>query len=85
MTTRTLCGCTRPNLPPVPRDPGTIAQGLAEAAETLALLAYRVRALDDEIGEHETAELAALACGIDRAACELRAHYAAKHERAGSQ
>lgn len=72
MTVRAYCGCTQPNLPPTPRDPVTIAEGLADAAEHLAMLADRVHALGDDTGEPETAELDALAVGIGRAACELR-------------
>lgn len=78
MTARAVCGCMPPNLPPIPRSVATIAQGLADAADRLAGLADRVRALDDGSCEWETAELAALACGIDRAACELRARHRAQ-------
>lgn len=72
MIARTVCGSTPPNLPPAPHDPVTIAEGLADAAERLAMLADRVHALCDDTGEQETTELDALAVGIGRAACELR-------------
>ena len=72
MTARACCGCTPPNLPLAPRDPMTIAQDLADAAERLDVIAYRMFALGDDTGERETAELDALAVGIGRAACELR-------------
>jgi hypothetical protein len=72
MTARAYCGCTPLNLPPPPRDPATIAQDLADAAEHLDAIAHRMFALGDDTGESETAELDALAVGIGRAACELR-------------
>lgn len=72
MTARAECGCTPPNVPPAPRDPVTIAQDLADAAERLDVIAFRMFALGDDTGERETAELDALAVGIGRAACELR-------------
>jgi hypothetical protein len=72
MNARAVCGCTPPNLAPVPREPYTIAEGLADAAEYLHALAERINALGDDTGELEPAELDALACGISRAACELR-------------
>jgi hypothetical protein len=72
MTARAICGCTPPNLPPPPRDPATIAQDLADAAEHLDVIAYRMFMQGDDTGERETAELDALAVGIGRAACELR-------------
>lgn len=72
MTARAYCGCTPPNVPPPPRDPATIAQDLADAAERLDVIAYRMFALGDDTGERETAELDVLAVGIGRAACELR-------------
>jgi hypothetical protein len=72
MTARAYCGCTPPNVPPPPRDPATIAQDLADAAEHLDAIAHRMFALGDDTGEHETAELDTLAVGIGRAACELR-------------
>jgi hypothetical protein len=72
MTARTSCGCTPPNVPPAPRDPATIAQDLADAAEHLDAIAHRMFALGDDTGDTETAALDALAVGIGRAACELR-------------
>lgn len=72
MTARTVCGCSPPDVPPPPRDPATIAQDLADAAEHLDAIAHRMFALDDDTGEPETAELDALAMSIGRAACELR-------------
>jgi hypothetical protein len=72
MTARTVCGCTSPNLPTPLRDPATIAQDLADAAEHLDAIAHRMFALGDNTGEREAAELDTLACGISRAACELR-------------
>lgn len=72
MTARSVCGCMPPNVPPAPRDPVTIAQDLADAAERLDVIAYRMFALGDDTGERETAELDALAEGIGHAACELR-------------
>lgn len=74
MTARALCGYALPNLPP-PRDPATIAQDLADAAEHLDALAHRIHALGDDTGEPETAELDALAVGLHRAACELRMRF----------
>lgn len=81
MIARTACGCTPPTLPPVPRDPVTIAEGLADAAERLAMLADRVHALGDDTGEQETGELDALAVGIGRATCELRMR---QHDKDGA-
>ncbi|MGN6728466.1 MAG: hypothetical protein ACTHJG_01390 [Rhodanobacteraceae bacterium] len=78
MTARTVCRCTPPNLPPAPRDSSTIAGELANAAEHLDAFAHRMFALGDGVGEHETAELDALALGIGRAACELRARLSAQ-------
>lgn len=72
MTARAVCGCTPPNVPSPPRDPVTIAQDLADAAERLDVIAYRMFALGDDTGERETADLDALAAGIGRAARELR-------------
>jgi hypothetical protein len=72
MTARAVCGCAPPTVPPAPRDPLTIAQGLADAAERLDVIAYRMIMLGDATGERETADLDALAVGIGRAACELR-------------
>lgn len=72
MTARAVCGCTPQNVPSPPRDPVTIAQDLADAAERLDVIAYRMFALGDDTGERETAELDALAVGIGRAACDLR-------------
>lgn len=72
MNVRAACGYTPPNLPPPPRDPATIAQDLADAAERLDVIAYRMFVLGDDTGEKETADLDALAVGIGRAACELR-------------
>lgn len=72
MTARTVWGCTPPILAHVPRDPA-VAQELADAAEHLDALAHRIFAVGDATGEPETFELDALACGISRAACELRA------------
>jgi hypothetical protein len=72
MTARTACGCTPLNLAPVPRDPATVAQDLADAAERLDVIAYRMFVQGDDTGERETTELDALAEGIKRAACELR-------------
>jgi hypothetical protein len=72
MNARALCGYAPPNLPPPPRNPATIAQDLADAAERLDAIAHRIFALGDDTGEPETAELGALALGIGRAACELR-------------
>ena len=72
MTARAYCGCTPPNVPPLPRDPATIAQDLADASERLDVIAYRMFMLGDATGERETAELDALAVGIGRATCELR-------------
>ena len=72
MTARTVCGCIPPNLASAPRDPHAIAGSLADAAEYLHALAHRIDALGDDTGEPETFELDALACGISRAACELR-------------
>lgn len=74
MNARAVCGYAPPNLPPPPRDPATIAQDLADAAEHLDAIAHRIFALGDDTGEPETAELDALAVGIGRAACELRMH-----------
>jgi hypothetical protein len=65
MTARTVCGCTPTNLAPVLREPYIIAEGLANAAEYL-------HALGGDTGESESFELDELACGISRAACELR-------------
>jgi hypothetical protein len=73
MTARTVCGCQPPYLAPVPRDPSTVAQALADAAERLDVIAYRMFVQGNDTGEREAAELDALACGISRAACELRA------------
>lgn len=78
MNARAVCGCTPPNVPPPPRDPATIAQDLADAAEHLDVIAYRMFALGGDTGETETVELDALAVGIGRAACELRAHQRAQ-------
>jgi hypothetical protein len=78
MTARAICGCTPPNLPPPPRDPATIAQDVADAAEHLDAIAHRMFALGGDTGETETAELDALAVGIGRAACEVRAHQRAR-------
>jgi len=78
MTVRTVCGCTPPNLAPAPRDPATVAQELADAADRLDLLAHRIFAAGEGTGEPETFELDALACGISRAACELRARHRAQ-------
>ena len=72
MTARTVCDCMPPNLAPVPRDPATIAQDLADAAERLDVIAYRMFVQGSDTGEREAAELDALAEGIKRAACELR-------------
>ncbi|MES2403169.1 MAG: hypothetical protein V4567_02400 [Pseudomonadota bacterium] len=72
MSARAVCGCTPPNVPPPTRDPATIAQGLADAAEHLDVIAYRMFALGDDTGERAITELDALAVGIGRAACELR-------------
>ena len=72
MTVRAVCGCTPPNVPPAPRDPVTIAQDLADAAERLHVIAYRMFALGDDTGEREAADLDALAMGIARMGCELR-------------
>jgi len=72
MTARTVCDCMPPNLAPVPRDPATIAQDLADAAERLDVIAYRMFVQGNDTGERETAELDALAEGIKRAARELR-------------
>jgi hypothetical protein len=72
MTARAVCGCTPPNVPPAPRDPATIAQDLADAAEHLDAIAHRVFALGGDTGDAEIAALDALAVGIGRAACELR-------------
>lgn len=81
MTARAVCGCTPPTVPPAPRDPVTIAQDLAGAAERLDVIAYRMFMLADDTGERETAELDALAVGIGRAARELRTH---QHGRDGA-
>jgi hypothetical protein len=78
MNARTVCGCHVPNLPPAPRDPASIAQGLADAAEHLDAIAHRIFALGEATGEPETAKLDALAAGIGRAACELRARHRAQ-------
>lgn len=78
MTARAVCGCMPPNQAPAPRDPATIAQELADAAERLDMLAHRIFAAGDATGEPETFELDALACGISRAACELRARHRAQ-------
>ena len=72
MTARTVCDCMPPNLAPVPRDPATIAQDLADAAERLDVIAYRMLVQGIDTGEREAAELDALAEGIKRAALELR-------------
>jgi len=72
MTARTVCDCMPPNLAPVPRDPATIAQDLADAAERLDVIAYRMFVQGIDTGEREAAELDALAEGIKRAALELR-------------
>jgi hypothetical protein len=72
MTARTTCGCTPPNLAPISRDPATVAQDLADAAERLDMIAYRLFVQGNDTGERESAELDALAIGIKRAACELR-------------
>lgn len=72
MTARAVCGCAPPTVPPAPRDPVAIAQDLADAAERLDVIAYRMFALGDDTGERESTELDALAVGIGRAACELR-------------
>lgn len=72
MTARVYCGCTPPTVPPAPRDPATIAQDLADAAERLDVIAYRMFVQGDDTGESETADLDALAVGIGRVACELR-------------
>jgi hypothetical protein len=72
MTARTVCGCTPLDAPPAPRDPATIAQDLADAAEHLDAIAHRMFALGDDTGDAETTELDALAVAIGRAACELR-------------
>ena len=81
MTARAVCGCTPPNVPPAPRDPATIAQDLADVAERLDVIAYRMFALDDDNGGRETTELDALAVGIARAARELRMR---QHGKGGS-
>jgi hypothetical protein len=78
MTARAVCGCPPVNVQPAPRDPVTIAQELADAAERLDTLAQRFFGLCDEIGESETFELDALGCGIRHAACELRARHRAQ-------
>jgi len=79
MTARTVCGCHSPVQAPVPRDPAAVAQELADAAERLDVLAHRIFAVgDDAAGDPETFELEALACGISRAACELRARHRAR-------
>jgi hypothetical protein len=72
MTARAYCGCTSPNVPPVPRDAVTIGRDVANAAERLDVIAYRVFMQPDDTGERETTELDALAVGIARLACELR-------------
>jgi hypothetical protein len=72
MTARTVCGCTPPNLAPAPRDAAMIAQELADAAEHLDVIAYRMFVQGSDTGEREPVELDALAEGIKRAACELR-------------
>lgn len=82
MTAGAVCGCVPPNLAPAPRDPATVAQELTNAAERLDMLAHRIFAAGDATGEPETFELDALACGISRAACELRARRAQGSEHA---
>jgi len=72
MTMLTVCGCTPPSLAPAPRDPATVAQDLADAAERLDVIAYRMFVRGNDTGEREAAELDALAEGIKRAALELR-------------
>jgi len=72
MTVRTVCGCMPPNLAPAPRDPATIAQELADAAERLDVIAYRMFVQGSDTDERAPAELDALAAIIARAACELR-------------
>jgi len=72
MTARTVCGCTPPDLAPAPRDSATVAQELADAAERLDVIAYRMFVRGNDTGEREAAELDALAVVIARAACELR-------------
>lgn len=72
MTARAVCGCTPPNVPSPPRDPVTIAQDLANAAERLDVIAYRMLVQCDDTSDAEAAALDALAVGIGRAACELR-------------
>jgi len=71
MTARAVCGCRPPNVPPAPRDPVTIAQDMADAAERLDVIAYHVFVQGDA-GERETDELEALAVVMARAARELR-------------
>ena len=78
MTARTVCGCTPPNPAPRARDPAMVPQELADAAERLDMLAHRIFAAGDTTGEPETFGLDALACGISRAACELRARHRAQ-------
>jgi hypothetical protein len=72
MTARTVCGCTPPNPAPVSRDPATVAQDLADAAERLDVIAYRMFVQGDDTGEREAAELDALAERIKSAAGELQ-------------
>ncbi len=72
MTARAYCGCTPPKLPPVPRDPVTIGRDVANAAERLDVIAYRMFVQPDDTGERETTELDALAVGIAHLARELR-------------
>lgn len=72
MTARPYCECMPPNVPSVPRDPVTIGRDVANAAERLDVIAYRMFVQPDDTGERETTELDALAVGIARLACELR-------------
>jgi len=72
MTARTVCGCTPPNPAPRARDPAMVPQELADAAERLDVIAYRMLVQGIDTGEREAAELDALAEGIKRAALELR-------------
>jgi len=72
MTARTVCGCTPPNLASVPRNSATVAQDIADAAERLDVIAYRMFVQGIDTGEREAADPNALAEGIKRAARELR-------------
>ena len=72
MTARTVCTCTPPNLALAPGDPAAVAQDLADTAERLDVIAYRMFVQGNDTGEREAAELDALAEGIKRAARELR-------------